>query len=67
MYNVGVSGKPKRFVLVDGAGTSYGTFEGNIEPTGNYYGEAHSVGMPLSLPPHPQQKGMMLFFTLNHC
>lgn len=38
VYNVGVSGKPKRFVLVDGAGTSYGTFEGNIEPTGNYYG-----------------------------
>lgn len=39
MYNVGVSGKPpKKFVLVAGAGTSYGTFEGNIEPTGNYYG-----------------------------
>lgn len=38
VYNVGVSGKPKRFVLVDGAGTSYGTFVGNIEPTGNYYG-----------------------------
>lgn len=39
VYNVGVSGKPpKKFVLVDGAGTSYGTFEGNIEPTGNYYG-----------------------------
>lgn len=38
VYNVGVPGNPKRFVLVDGAGTSYGTFEGNIEPTGNYYG-----------------------------
>ncbi len=38
VYNVGVNGSPVTFTLVDGAGTSYGTFEGEIEPTGNYYG-----------------------------
>lgn len=38
VYKVGVNGAPARFKLVDGAGTSYGTFEGEIEPTGNYYG-----------------------------
>lgn len=38
VYKVGVNGAPARFKLVDGAGTSYGTFEGVIEPTGNYYG-----------------------------
>lgn len=38
VYNVGVNGSPAVFTLVDGAGTSYGTFEGEIEPTGNYYG-----------------------------
>ncbi len=38
VYNVGVNGSPALFTLVDGAGTSDGTFEGEIEPTGNYYG-----------------------------
>ena len=38
VYNVGVNGSPALFTLVDGADTSYGTFEGEIEPTGNYYG-----------------------------
>ena len=38
VYNVGVNGSKALFTLVDGAGTSYGTFEGEIEPTGNYYG-----------------------------
>ena len=38
VYNVGVNGSRATFKLVDGAGTSYGTFEGEIEPTGNYYG-----------------------------
>ena len=47
VYNVGVNGAPAIFTLVDGAGTSYGTFEGVIEPTGNYYGvyPASAAGM----------------------
>lgn len=36
VYNVGVNDEKAVFTLVEGAGTSYGTFVGTIAPTGNY-------------------------------